>query len=86
MKLLLTSVFGPYGVDDKYHWIDSFHTGYVLESLYMYIKYTNDYSCEKHLVKGYDYFVRNFFLPNGIPKYYNNRKAPLDIQWQLLSI
>jgi rhamnogalacturonyl hydrolase YesR len=69
-----------YGTEKKYWWIDSFHTGYVLESLYGYLQATNDRSYEKSLLQGFEYFVSNFFEENGTPKYYSHKTYPIDIQ------
>ena len=69
-----------YGEPKKFRWIDSFHTGYVLESIHGYIQATEDKSFEGSLRKGYDYFVRKFFEPDGTPRYYNTKKYPIDIQ------
>jgi hypothetical protein len=38
-----------YGVPEKYWWIDSFHTGYVLESFYGYSKATGDESYKESI-------------------------------------
>jgi hypothetical protein len=69
-----------YGVDKKYHWVDLFHTGYVLESLDSYIRYTEDSQFTEALGKGYNYFINTFFLDDGTPRYYNYKTRPLDIQ------
>jgi len=69
-----------YGVTNKYRWIDSFHTAYVLESLYGYIKATEDDSYEENLIRGFHYFKSAFFIEDGTPKYYNNKTYPIDIQ------
>ncbi|NUM81965.1 delta-aminolevulinic acid dehydratase [bacterium] len=60
-------------------WIDSFHTGFVLESLDRYMRGVNDASYESNLKKGYEFFIMNFFLKDGIPKYYHNKTYPIDI-------
>ena len=60
-------------------WIDCHHTGFVLESLFNYIKYTGD---KKHLInleKGFEYLKAYFILPNGMTKFYHNRSCPVDI-------
>jgi rhamnogalacturonyl hydrolase YesR len=63
-----------------YHnWIDSFHTGYNLEALAGYMQYTGDTVFKSNLDKGLDYYLTNFFTPDGIPKYYNNSVYPVDI-------
>lgn len=69
-----------YGEPNKFQWVDSFHTGYVLESIYGYIKATEDKDFEASLQKGYNYFVNSFFEPNGTPRYYNTKTYPIDIQ------
>ncbi|NPU84673.1 MAG: hypothetical protein HPY65_09305 [Syntrophaceae bacterium] len=69
-----------YGEDPKYHWIDNFHTGYNLDALKCYIESTNDKTYEKNLKKGFDFFRKAFFEPNGRPKYYHNRTYPIDSQ------
>jgi hypothetical protein len=69
-----------YGVAKKFGWIDSFHTGYVLESLNGYQKATGDKSYEENIVRGFRYFKSNFFGGDGTPKYYNTKTYPIDIQ------
>ena len=69
-----------YGVTNKYRWIDSFHTAYVLESLYGYTKMTEDKSYEGNLIQGFKYFKSTFFKEDGTPKYYNHKTYPIDIQ------
>lgn len=69
-----------YGELPKYQWVDSFHTGYVLESIHGYIQATGDDTFQGVLQKGYDYFVDRFFEPDGRPRYYNNKTYPIDIQ------
>jgi rhamnogalacturonyl hydrolase YesR len=69
-----------YAVGPKYHWVDSFHTGYVLEALYCYCRFTGDPTFRPHLEKGYRYFVDTFFLNDGTPRYYRQKTRPLDIQ------
>jgi hypothetical protein len=69
-----------YGEPRKFHWIDNFHTGYNLESIYAYIKATHDKESEDKLIKGYKYFIKTFFQNDGTPKYYNHKTYPIDIQ------
>jgi hypothetical protein len=69
-----------YGEDDQYRWIDSFHTGYNLDSLKYYIEATHDNKFRAHLDKGLKYFIGTFFEDNGRPKYYHDRTYPVDIQ------
>jgi hypothetical protein len=69
-----------YGVEPKYRWVDSFHTGYVLEALDAFIRYSGDSRHAAALEKGYRYFVETFFEANGTPRYYDYKRRPLDIQ------
>lgn len=69
-----------YGVEPKWHWVDSFHTGYVLESLHNYIQCGRDRTFQKELEKGYRFFVDTFFGPDGTPRYYDYKTRPIDIQ------
>jgi len=69
-----------YGEDKKFHWIDSFHTGYILDGLKGYIENTGDKTYEKALGKGYVYYKNSFFTEDGRPKYYHNSLYPIDIQ------
>jgi hypothetical protein len=69
-----------YGEAPKYHWIDSFHTGYNLDSLRIYERCTGDRRFEENFRLGLTYFMDNFFDPDGRTKYYHDRTPPLDIQ------
>ena len=60
-------------------WIDSFHTGFILECISDYMKFTNDNKFIDQLDKGMEYYLKNFFEENGAPKYYNNSLYPIDI-------
>jgi len=69
-----------YGEVTNQHWVDNFHTAYVLDSLKYYIDNTGDKRFEDSLTRGYHYWKDNFFLASGAPKYYNYKTLPLDIQ------
>ena len=69
-----------YAEDIMYHWIDNFHTGYNLDSLASYIKYSGDEQWRGNLKRGLEFFKKNFFEKDGCPKYYHNRKYPVDSQ------
>ena len=69
-----------YGERADMHWVDNFHTAYVLDCFKHYSTFTGDHRFEDNLQRGYDYWKANFFLPGGMPKYYNHRMLPLDIQ------
>jgi rhamnogalacturonyl hydrolase YesR len=69
----------PYGMLPVQNWMDSFHTGYNIESLSVYQNLTGDTTFNLNLEKGIEYYVNNFFEKNGIPKYYHNKRYPIDI-------
>lgn len=69
-----------YGEKSNLHWIDNFHTGYVLDCFKHYAKSTGDNSLNEILSKGYGHWKKTFFLSDGTPKYYDTKMLPLDIQ------
>ncbi len=69
-----------YGEQPKYHWIDSFHTGYNLDSLKRYLDSTGDNTFRNNFQRGLNYFKDVFFEPDGMPRYYHNKTYPVDIQ------
>ena len=62
------------------HWVDNFHTAYVLDCFKNYAESTGDNQFPPELMKGYEYWKKTFFLPDGTPRYYNHKTLPLDIQ------
>ncbi len=60
-------------------WVDSFHTGFNLEALRYFILQGYASCCRDAFDRGVRYYVDNFFLPNGTPKYYDNKVFPIDI-------
>jgi rhamnogalacturonyl hydrolase YesR len=69
-----------YGEAKNLRWVDNFHTGYVLDSLWWYLRATGDSRHAAAFERGADYYVSTFFLDDGTPKYYARRIWPLDIQ------
>ena len=69
-------VYGEMGLQS---WVDSFHTGYNLECIYEYQKFSKDTSFQKSIDKGVKYYLDNFFLEDGTPRYYDNKTYPIDI-------
>lgn len=69
-----------YGEKWNLHWVDNFHTGYVLDCFKHYTDSTQDLQFEAALRKGYQYWKRTFFLDDGTPRYYSSKTLPLDIQ------
>lgn len=68
-----------YGTLDFHQWIDNFHTGYNLECIADYIRFSSDRGFDGNLNRGLDYYINTFFTVEGIPKYYNNSVYPVDI-------
>jgi rhamnogalacturonyl hydrolase YesR len=62
------------------HWVDNFHTAYVLDCFKYYAESTGDNRFDPVLTKGYDYWKKTFFLSDGTPRYYDRKTLPLDIQ------
>lgn len=68
-----------YGTLPFHKWIDNFHTGYNLECIADYMKYSQDYIYKGQLEKGFSYYINTFFTVEGISKYYDNSIYPIDI-------
>jgi rhamnogalacturonyl hydrolase YesR len=68
-----------YGMLPVQQWVDSFHTGYILDALNDYEQLTGDLSFHDNLERGFDYYIKSFFEDDGSPKYYDNKKYPIDI-------
>jgi len=69
-----------YGEKENLHWVDNFHTAYVLDCLKCYRESTGDDSFAEGTMRGYRYWKSTFFLRDGTPKYYNYKVLPIDIQ------
>jgi len=69
-----------YGENQNLHWVDNFHSAYVLDCFKYYIDSTGDNRFDGALKRGYEYWKRTFFLPNGTPRYYDRKTLPIDIQ------
>ena len=68
-----------YGKLHFHQWVDNFHTGYNLECISDYARFTGDPTFNLQLEKGLGYYVDTFFTEEGISKYYNNSTYPVDI-------
>jgi rhamnogalacturonyl hydrolase YesR len=62
------------------HWVDNFHTGYVLDCFKRNLEITGDDRFTATMDRGYEYWKKTFFLPDGTPRYYSNKTLPIDIQ------
>lgn len=69
-----------YGEAGNLHWVDNFHTAYVLDCFKYYSEATGDTQFDRAIMDGYHYWKRTFFLADGTPKYYDYKTLPLDIQ------
>lgn len=68
-----------YGTLPFHQWVDNFHTGYNLECITEYRKYSGDHTFDSYVAKGLRYYLDTFFTKEGIAKYYNNKMYPVDI-------
>jgi hypothetical protein len=70
-----------YGGDEKQGWADNFHTAYILVSLHRIMSAMPELETEMSgsLERGLGYWIENFFLNDGTPKYYDNETYPIDI-------
>jgi len=69
-----------YGEPANTHWIDNFHTAYVLDCFKHYLDRTGDPRFEPAMNAGYEYWRSNFFVSDGTPRYYHHKTLPIDIQ------
>ena len=68
-----------YAETDYQRWIDSFHTGFNLQSILYFLQEGFGKEYEKAFEKGVRFYINKFFLEDGIPKYYHDRVYPIDI-------
>jgi hypothetical protein len=62
-----------------HQWIDNFHTGFNLECVSDYMKFSGDRSFQSSFDKGLKYYLETFFDSEGRSRYYNNSLFPIDI-------
>ena len=62
-----------YGEAGNQQWIDNFHTGYNLVALRELGGF------EEAARRGFEFWDRAFWLPDGMPRYYHNATEPVDI-------
>ena len=68
-----------YAEPEYQHWIDSFHTGFVLEALRHVVSHAGLEEAREPLARGHRFFLDHFFEVDGAPRYYHDRKEPIDI-------
>lgn len=64
-----------YGPKVLHAWVDNFHTAFILSSL----RRIDSGEAEDAITRGFDYWMRNFFLEDGTPKYFDSQTYPIDI-------
>lgn len=69
---------GSWNYSEVGRWVDSYHTGYILDCLHEYIDCTDDTSISDNLIKGIKYYRENFFSSEGIPKLFPKELYPID--------
>lgn len=70
-----------YGSRLRHKWVDNFHTAYILLSLYRIQELIPDLKNETQISieKGLNFWLDNFFLADGTPKYFDKNTYPVDI-------
>ena len=69
----------PYGEDMTQRWIDNFHTGYNLVALKRFSEHTGNKELAKNITRGFQFYKKNLFTDEGVPKYYHNKLYPIDV-------
>lgn len=62
----------PYAVDGVRDFVDHFHTCFVLKALAKVERLTGHRGCTQAIEAGVDYYVRNLFDADGLPKPFSN--------------
>lgn len=68
-----------YAETDIQRWIDSFHTGFNLQSILYFLEEGFGSEFRDAFTKGVAFYANNFFRPDGTPCYYHDRLDPIDI-------
>jgi uncharacterized protein YyaL (SSP411 family) len=68
-----------YADTDIQRWIDSFHTGFNLQSLMYFLGEELGNGFQGAFKKGVEFYAQNFFRSDGTPLYYHDRPDPIDI-------
>lgn len=69
----------PYGTGAGLGWADNFHTAYNLDGLLQVWLASGDRQVADALDRGVSHWVRDFFEPDGAPRYYPHKPYPYDI-------
>jgi hypothetical protein len=68
-----------YGEAPKQRWIDNFHTGYNLCAVQEIGRSAVTTEFDDVLRRGFAFYLRHFFLPDGSVRYFHDRIYPIDI-------
>jgi hypothetical protein len=63
----------PYSIDGKRDFVDHFHTCFVLKALAKIEQLTRDSRCAIAIARGVNYYVKNLFDDNRLPKPFSKR-------------
>lgn len=67
-----------YGEDPIHRWIDNYHTGFVLDALEDYFRYTGDFDVINVISKGLKFYSDRLFENDGTPKFSPKSIYPID--------
>jgi len=68
-----------YGKQPIQHFVDHYHTAYILESLENIDRYTGGrYQLESAIERGLHFYLHNMFTKEGSPKFYKNAVYPIE--------
>jgi polysaccharide biosynthesis protein VpsJ len=70
----------PYAKDDRGQWVDGYHSGYVLETLGYFLHSSSEAQVGDAIQRGIAFFRDSLIDSDGCPKYYSNRRYPIDVQ------
>lgn len=68
-----------YSLDVRGHFIDGFHTGYILEGIIRAIQ-CGAIEMNEPTKRGIEYYLATFFTENDVPRYFHDSTFPLDGQ------
>jgi polysaccharide biosynthesis protein VpsJ len=68
-----------YGEAGHHQFVDSFHTGYVLEALLLVSELLSFIDAQRSIRHGFDFYFNAFFEDDGTAKYYADKRFPIDV-------
>ena len=69
----------PYAETGYQSWVDSFHTGFVLESIHRFLEAGEGGEWREGFERGVRFYAERFFLADGTPRYYHDATYPIDV-------